>query len=80
MAQYYQIVGHQSSLTLEDLQRYCPNICLDSIIVNQEDQQYGQQQVSNVIKNKLNFIKRTLMTKTFRAETQNRLASPHGRP
>lgn len=45
MAQYYQIVGQGTSLTIEDLQRYCPNICLDRIIVNQEDQQYGQQQV-----------------------------------
>lgn len=41
MAQYYQIVGPGRSLTLEDLQRYCPNICL----VNQDDQQYSQQQV-----------------------------------
>lgn len=46
MAQYYQIVGQGHSLTLEDLQRYCPNICLDGIIVNQDDQQYAQQQVS----------------------------------
>lgn len=45
MAQYYQIVGQGHSLTLEDLQRYCPNICLDGIIVNQDDQQYSQQQV-----------------------------------
>ncbi|KAG7299477.1 hypothetical protein JYU34_016438 [Plutella xylostella] len=45
MAQYYQIVGQGPSLTLEDLQRYCPNLCLDGIIVNQEDQQYGQQQL-----------------------------------
>lgn len=47
MAQYYQIVGQGHSLTLEDLQRYCPNICLDGIIVNQDaEQQYAQQQVS----------------------------------
>lgn len=48
MAQYYQIaVGQGHQLTLEDLQRYCPNICLDGrIVVNQDDQQYGQQ-VSN---------------------------------
>lgn len=51
MAQYYQIVGQRHSLTLEDLQRYCPNICLDGIIVSQDEQQYGQQQV-----NKLFFI------------------------
>lgn len=46
MAQFYQIVGQGPSLTLEDLQRYCPNICLDGIIVNQDEQQYAQQQVS----------------------------------
>lgn len=46
MAQYYQIVGQGQSLTLEDLQRYCPNLCLDRIIVNQDEQQYAQQQVS----------------------------------
>lgn len=46
MAQFYQIVGQGQSLTLEDLQRYCPNlICSDGIIVNQDDQQYPQQQV-----------------------------------
>ncbi|RVE49476.1 hypothetical protein evm_005907 [Chilo suppressalis] len=45
MAQFYQIVGQGPSLTLEDLQRYCPNICLDGIIVNQDEQQYAQQQV-----------------------------------
>ncbi|KAL4706533.1 hypothetical protein ACJJTC_015731 [Scirpophaga incertulas] len=46
MAQFYQIVGQGPSLTLEDLQRYCPNLCLDGIIVNQQDeQQYAQQQV-----------------------------------
>lgn len=46
MAQYYQIVGQGPSLTLEELQRYYPNIRLDSIaLVNQDDQQYAQQQV-----------------------------------
>ncbi|VVC99428.1 unnamed protein product [Leptidea sinapis] len=46
MAQYYQIVGQGHSLTLEDLQRFCPNICLDGrIVVNQEDPQYASQQV-----------------------------------
>lgn len=45
MAQYYQIVGQGQQLTLEDLQRYCPNLCLDRIIVNQDEQQYAQQQV-----------------------------------
>lgn len=49
MAQYYQIVGQGASLTIEDLQRYCPNLCLDGIIVNQEDQQYAQQQVNYII-------------------------------
>lgn len=50
MAQYYQIVGQGHSLTIEDLQRYCPNIiCSDSLIVNQDDQQqYAQQQVSDL--------------------------------
>lgn len=46
MAQYYQIVGQGHSLTLEDLQRYCPNISLDGIILNQDGQQYSQQQVN----------------------------------
>lgn len=46
MAQYYQIVGQGPSVTLEELQRYYPNIRLDSIaLVNQDDQQYAQQQV-----------------------------------
>lgn len=49
MAQYYQIVGQRHSLTLEDLQRYCPNICLDGIIVSQDEQQYGQQQVNKFV-------------------------------
>lgn len=47
MAQYYQIVGQGPSFTIEELQRYCPNICLDGIVVNQEDQQYGQQVHNN---------------------------------
>lgn len=51
MAQYYQIVGQGPPLTLEELQRY--SIRLDSLIVNQEDQQYGQQQV---ISNPITYI------------------------
>ncbi|KOB73015.1 Uncharacterized protein OBRU01_11422 [Operophtera brumata] len=44
MAQYYQIVGQGQSLTLEDLQRYCPSLSLDGIILNQDGQQYARQQ------------------------------------
>lgn len=59
MAQYYQIVpGQGHSLTLEDLQRYCPNLCLDGIILNQDEPQYGQQQVNN--STKLSYDKCTL--------------------
>lgn len=46
MAQYYQIVGQGQSLTLEDLQRYCPTLSLDGIILNQDGQQYARQQVN----------------------------------
>lgn len=55
MAQYYQIVGQGQQLTLEDLQRYMPNICLDSIILNQDEQQYPQQQV-NINLSRLNYL------------------------
>lgn len=48
MAQYYQIVGQGPPLTLEELQRYCPSLRLDGLIVNQEEPQYGQQQVNKL--------------------------------
>lgn len=47
MAQYYQIVPNQ--MTLEDLQRFYPNLCVDGgtiqYVINPDDQQFGQQQV-----------------------------------
>lgn len=46
MSQYFHIVGQGQSVTLEDLQRCCPNINLDGIILSQDGQQYSRQQVN----------------------------------